>query len=88
MSVKSICANNSKLTPAVGTNNFYGDIFTSHLIIFTNCESVINKNIFTASPIYGICRQCQNLLLSLTDKNDAFSPTRRRLRQCEALSEG
>ena len=57
----------------MGTNNFYGDIFTSHLIIFTYCESVINKNIFTASPIYGICWQCQNPLLSLTVKNDVFN---------------
>ena len=69
----SLHAINSKLTPLVGTNNFYCDIFTSQLIIFTNCESVINKNIFTASPIYGICWQYQNPVLSLTDKNDVFN---------------
>ena len=74
MTEKSIkSAINCKFTPAVKINIFYDDKYTSHHIIFTYCESVINKNIFTASQKQTHLRlmsSMSNPLLSLTDKND------------------
>ena len=75
MSVKSSKSEiNCKLIHTSSENKqLYGVKYTSHHIIFTYCESVINKNTITASQnrlIYGLCRQCKNPLSSLTDTND------------------